>query len=765
MPLNIDMLPLDRQAERWGEALSELGLVGEPRVEGQLSAEILQRNSPSGAQITRFRSARQSIMYPGARKGRDGLYLILHRRGRGRYQKGAAFDEGAVSVASGAMPWQMDFAGVFEILVLRMRRARVVEPLQRRMAGSSMVLSSGPFLAGIQGLLHSLLHGLEQLDDSELVPIEGALVELLTAVVHKARNFRESDLTQVQAAHFQRVTMLIGAMLTEPGLTLPRVAEMAGLSTRYLQRLFRLRETTFTDFVRESRLEMARQLLLQETGRATTIAEIAFRCGFGSAGNFTRLFRETFGMSPRDCRANARKIETRAILNRGRPTGAPDLRPWDRCATLSREALLSCRGLSPASYRHHVAVDADTVHWGFFSHELDPVLRVRSGAEVSIETLTQHASDDWERMVKGDPGAESVFHWTSERKNVERRGAGPMDASVLGRGAGEGFGVHIMTGPIHIDGAEPGDILEVNMLDIAPRPSGNPEFRGQSFASNASTWWGYHYADFIDAEDRREVVTIFEVEPEGTHARALYSFRWTPQTDPYGIHHPRIDYPGVPVDHTTIEKCRDPMPGLRIPLRPHFGVVAVMPKESALVDSIPPGNFGGNIDNWRAGKGSTIYLPVEVPGALFSVGDGHLALGDGEVNGTGLECSLTGTFRFVLHRRGEKDGHEAKRFLSGLSGPLIETEDQLVLHGFSYPNYLRDLGQDAQAEVYKRSCLDRALRSAFQSARKFLMDGWGLDEDAAITVLSVAADFGITQVADGNWGVHVVIPKHMLPTE
>lgn len=758
MPVNVDMLPLDRQAERWREALAELGLVGEHLPGSRLSAQILRRDSPSGAQIARLRAARQVIAHQAARKGRDSLYLILHRRGQGRYHGGPAFRDGTISVSAGTMPWQIEFTGVFEILVMRLRQVRIVEPLQRRMSSSPMVLSSGPFLAGIRALVHSLLQELEQLDDSDLVPIEAALIELLTAALHKTRKFRESNLTQAQAAHFQRVTMLIDAVLAEPGLTMPQVAKMAGLSPRYLQRLFRLSETSFTDFVRSGRLEMARQLLLQETGRATTIAEIAFRSGFGSVGHFTRLFRETFGMSPRDYRANARKIEIHDVLRRGRPAGVPDLRPLDGCATLSREALLSSEGHGAAA-RRHVKVDASTVHWGFLSHELEPVLRVRSGSEVTIETLTQHASDDWERMIAGDPGAESVFHWTSEGKNVERRGAGPMDASVLGRGAGEGFGVHILTGPIHVEGAEPGDILEVNILDIMPRPSADPAYEGRSFASSASTWWGYHYADFLDREDRRENVTIFEVEPEGTHARALYSFRWVPQTDPYGITHETIDYPGVPVDHGTIQKRWDPMPGVRIPLRPHFGVMAVMPKESALVDSIPPGNFGGNLDNWRAGIGSTIYLPVAVKGALFSVGDGHLALGDGEVSGTGLESSLTGTFRFVLH----KQGHEAKRFLGGLAGPLIETEDQLVLHGFSYPNYLRDLGPDAQAEIYKRSSLDPALRSAFQSARKFLMDGWGLDEDSAITMLSTAADFGVTQVADGNWGVHVTIPKDMLP--
>ena len=72
-----------------------------------------------------------------------------------------------------------------------------------------------------------------------------------------------------------------------------------------------------------------------------------------------------------------------------------------------------------------------------------------------MEALTHHAGDDYDRMIKGDDGAESVFHWTRNEKGVERRGAGPMDASVYGRGAGEGFGVHIMTGPVKVCGAQP----------------------------------------------------------------------------------------------------------------------------------------------------------------------------------------------------------------------------------------------------------------------------------------------------------------------
>src|SRR5580704_513094 len=109
---------------------------------------------------------------------------------------------------------------------------------------------------------------------------------------------------------------------------------------------------------------------------------------------------------------------------------------------------------------HLLPVTAATVHWGYYSRSLPPVLEVNSGDLVTIETLTHHAYDDYARMIEGDPGAENVFHWTRDGKNVDRRGAGPVDASIHGRGAGEGFGVHICTGPIAVRGAVPGDVLE-----------------------------------------------------------------------------------------------------------------------------------------------------------------------------------------------------------------------------------------------------------------------------------------------------------------
>src|ERR1700686_5130989 len=263
---------------------------------------------------------------------------------------------------------------------------------------------------------------------------------------------------------------------------------------------------------------------------------------------------------------------------------------------------------------HHLPANADTVHWGYFSKKLKPQVEIDSGDFITIEALTHHANDDAERMVKGDPGAESVFLWTKEKKGVNRRGAGTMDASRFGRGAGEGLGVHICTGPVLVRGAEPGDVLEIRILDVKPRPAALAEFAGRAFGSNAAAWWGYHYNDLLTEPKPREVITIYEIDAAGdrSYAEAVYSYRWMPQTDPAGVVHATIDYPGVPVDPRTVERTFGVLKGVRVPIRPHFGVVAVAPREAGLINSIPPGYFGGNIDNWRIGKGTTLYLPVSV---------------------------------------------------------------------------------------------------------------------------------------------------------
>jgi acetamidase/formamidase len=402
-------------------------------------------------------------------------------------------------------------------------------------------------------------------------------------------------------------------------------------------------------------------------------------------------------------------------------------------------------------------VSSKTVHWGYFSKAVAPALTLRSGDRATIETLTHHANDDYERMIQGDAGAESVFQWTREHKAVARRGSGPVEGPFI-RGAGEGIGVHLLTGPVAIEGAEPGDILEVRILDVRPRPSCSACHAGRCFGSNVAANWGFHYHDLIEEPKPREVVTIFELDTSGEpYAKAVYNYVWTPQTDPDGIVHPTIDYPGVRVDHATIKKRENILASVKVPARLHFGTMGLAPSEADFVSSIPPSYTGGNIDDWRIGKGARMFYPVAVPGAYFSVGDPHAAQGDSELGGTAIETSLTGDFEFILHKKADLAGTN----LEGLDHPMLETDQAWSFYGFTYPNYLAALGADAQTEIANHSSLDRAMRDAFRKLRRFLMTVHGLSEDEAISLLSVGADFGVTQVVDANWGVHGTIRKNI----
>ena len=406
------------------------------------------------------------------------------------------------------------------------------------------------------------------------------------------------------------------------------------------------------------------------------------------------------------------------------------------------------------SKHYYVPATDKTVHWGYFSKNLKPQVEIESGDFVTLETLTHHAGDDFDRMIKGDPGAESVFFWDKSRKGVNRRGAGPMNGKL---GAGDGQGVHICTGPVLIKGAEEGDVLEVRIIDVTPRPSANPAHAGKTFGSNAAAWWGFHYNELITEPKKREVITIYQIDAreDKNWAQAVYNFQWTPQTDPNGIVHATIDYPGVVVNHATVKENHGILKTVRVPVRPHFGVTGVAPKEADMVNSIPPSYTGGNIDNWRIGKGATMYYPVAVKGALFSAGDPHAAQGDSELCGTAIECSLTGTFQFILHKKATLAGTSLEK----LDYPLLETQDEWVLHGFSFANYLAELGATAQSDIYGKSSIDLALKDAFRKSRRFLMETKKLTEDEAISLLSVGVDFGVTQVVDGNWGVHAIIKK------
>ena len=785
---SIDAFPEALRQAAWDEALSHLLLRSRPAgaTGPALAAYVSSRASPLGSVFASLAGSPQQLCTGQSGAGATVLlFALLAGTGQAQDASGShALKAGTLLVLDPARTAQIALDTDFRALVVRLESASFLLRLLRT-GGQDLGRIDGQGVGAVcMGVVQGIAGQLDQLAPHDLLPIEATLADvLLTCLPHAAASAPQEDPTSVQLGHLRRVCRTLEARLGDAELSLEELGRLEGLSTRYLQKLFKVGGTSFGEYLRERRLERCRLDLANRALDHFTIAELCFRWGFGDAANFSRAFAARFGLSPRAYRAQPAAREQAAHDQRGRPrhgsgfqaAAAPAraaahspfqalLRDHARYATAL--ALIPKRAAPPATAapvgdHYYLPVSDKTVHWGYLNRALPPVMFVKSGDVVTIETLTQHASDDRERMVDGDPGAESVFLWTPTHKAVDRRGAGPMDASIFGRGAGEGFGVHICTGPVHVREAEPGDVLEVRILDIRPRRSCSPAHHGRVFGSNAAAWWGFHYRDQLTEPKAREVVTIYEIDADAPEpvAQAVYNFRWTPQTDPFGVLHPTIDYPGVPVDSATVTRRYGVLAKARVPVRPHFGLLAVAPRESGYVDSIPPGYFGGNLDNWRAGKGASLFLPVSVPGALFSAGDPHASQGDSELCGTAIECSLTGVFQLVVHKRADIAGS----FLGELDHPFLETPGEWVLQGFSLANHLAELGQDAQAEIYKKSSLEGAMRDAFHKVRRYLMLAHGLDEDEAVSLISVAVDFGVTQVVDGNWGVHAVIRKTVFP--
>ncbi len=724
------------------------------------------RGEPDGITVARLAAGRQALAALPRRTG-PPLLLVPQEASASLVLGGERRRVAAGRVALLPRPGEgrLLFEGDCRTLVLSAGegafRGRRIDPLD-----APLIMPPEGLAGVLAGSLASAVEGFDALTAPEWEAVAAGLAEMLLALLRSAAasGHEAGGATSAQAALLRRLHQSIERHLDDPDFAPARAAEANGISERYLHRLFETTDDSFAHTLRDRRLLRCRQDLADPAEGHQTVSEIAFRCGFTDAAHFSRAFRERFGVSPRAYRqAEAERARAPASFQnfqRGWPKDAPARTRRPEPRRVAPPAPSDAERATSPRY-HHLPVTAANVHWGFFSRALKPVLEIASGDTVAIETLSQHASDDPALMIAGDAGAEEVFRWTRDGKAVDRRGAGPMDASVYGRGAGEGFGVHICTGPIAVRGAEPGDVLEVRVLDMAPRPSRGPGVAGRAFGSSAAAWWGFHYGELLSEPRPREVVTIFEIEAGATepHARALYSFRWAPQTDPFGVVHSTYDYPGVPVAPDGVVRRQGILDGIRVPLRPHFGVVGVAPRESDLVDSVPPSYFGGNLDNWRLGKGSSVYLPVSVPGALLSIGDPHAAQGDGELSGTAIECSMTGTVEIVLHKRADLAGCP----FADLTYPLIETPTDWVLTGFSHPDYLAEFGAKGQSAVYATSSVDLAMKDAFRKARRFLMQGAGLDEDEAVALISVAVDFGVTQVVDGNWGVHAIVSKRLLP--
>src|SRR5216117_2463920 len=308
---------------------------------------------------------------------------------------------------------------------------------------------------------------------------------------------------------------------------------------------------------------------------------------------------------------------------------------------------------------HELKATTRTVHRGFFDASLKPVLTVNSGDIVKLETAS------------GNPRYFEQLGVPKEKIPAELYDVFE-DVDNAGRGD------HTLTGPIYINDAQPGDMLEIRIRSVDVRLP----IAGQGFVPNR----GLLPEDFPYEKSR---VTWIDV------ARRVVQFA----------------------------------PGIEIPARPFWGVIGVAPPSSmGRVSSGPPNVFGGNLDNPELGAGSTLYLPVHVPGALLSIGDGHAVQGHGEVSLSAVETSLKGEIQVVLHK--------GRR----LRWPRAETATHYITMG---------LDPD----------LDEAARMATREMLDFLVETKGLSREDAYLLASAAMDLVVTQVVDGTKGIHAMMPK------
>jgi acetamidase/formamidase len=344
---------------------------------------------------------------------------------------------------------------------------------------------------------------------------------------------------------------------------------------------------------------------------------------------------------------------------------------------------------------HYVPSRPENIVWGWYPLDASPVVTVTSGQTVRIDTLAgQGTTQDEEPvayLVSLGGKAEEVL--IDVRDFWASRGSRPR----------EGRTGHVLTGPIGIAGAEPGDMLEVQILELTTRvPYG---INSTSLAGGVlGTGYPGRRRDDRPLDMPERTQHLIRTGPVGGREVAVFA------------------------------------DAIHVPMAPFMGIMAVAPEDPKVGDpgvtvasvqsTRPPGPFGGNLDFKSLTAGSTLYLPVFQRGALFYTGDPHGAQGDGEVSGNALEQSLTGVFRFVLHK--------GKR----LSSPRAETATHYVVTGI-------DLD------------LDRALRKAVTEAVEFLVSEKGLTPAKALSLCSIAVDFRVAEAVDLTQVVAGMIPKEI----
>jgi len=333
-----------------------------------------------------------------------------------------------------------------------------------------------------------------------------------------------------------------------------------------------------------------------------------------------------------------------------------------RCAVLAGSiALLAAHSLQAAPKTHRLEITPGTVAYGYYWSEAQPALRIASGDIVDVDTLLTNTPQGLQRAGVAEEKIQASLRAVVEEVTGERRGPGG----------------HILTGPIFVEGAQPGDVLEVNVLSI-----------------DLALDYGYNGCNgFLpDNCDKALPAKIIALDRKKMTAEFL--------------------------------------PGIVIPLRPFFGSMGVAPAADAgRVSSNPPGRHAGNLDNRELVAGSTLYIPVFVPGALFEVGDGHAAQGDGEVDQTAIETSLRGRLRLTVRK-------DMK-----LAWPRAETPTDYI-----------SMATDPDLTI--------ATRGAIQEMIDFLVAEKHLTQHQAYQLVSIAGNVAVTQLVDKpNHGVHVRLPK------
>lgn len=352
---------------------------------------------------------------------------------------------------------------------------------------------------------------------------------------------------------------------------------------------------------------------------------------------------------------------------------------------MSIEILQPGTGATPGD--HYLPATPATVLWGRLPCAVDaPVLTIAAGESVTIDTVSHEG-------VLEDQGKDPLAYFTG---HGVAPGSVLHDAIEIARELSRDVtadGPHVVTGPIFVEGAEPGDLLKITVETLTPRvPYGVISNRHGKGALAGELPRGQHNVSvFAPVEARAE--GLVGVLPLVEGGRRVVEF----------------------------------------PLAPFLGTMGVAVAGDERPHSVPPGSHGGNIDINLLVEGTVLYLPVQVPGALAYVGDPHFAQGDGEVALTALEASLRATLCFEVVPRAE-----ALAAFGEVAGPLVRTAEYLVPTG---------LDPD----------LDEAMRRCVRAALTLLHARYGMDEHLAYAYLSAATDFDISQVVDIVCGVHARI--------